>query len=131
LLIFVPLLAGCDAWPTIIDNGSQQAIRFRYHESGHESWSAEFSLPAGEAQRLAREHWVQDILALRIEEAGHRYDFTYSELEPVRRACSSSLASCLLDLAPDCYVTYHGGGRLSASFQKPENLLFKDLRNGR
>jgi hypothetical protein len=124
------LLIGCDAWPTVIDNRSHDQIRFQYHERSHTEWSAFFHLEGGEAQRLAREHWVQDLTGLRIEAAGHRYNFGYSALEPLRRAYSSPLLLRRLKFTPDCYVTYTGNGNISASFDQPMGLAFRNFGNG-
>jgi hypothetical protein len=123
------LLSGCDAWPTILDNRSHHAIHFHYREHSHEEWSAEFGLKKGEAQTLAREHWVQDIVGLQIVEAGRRYSFDYAAMAPLRRACSSFVLSRRLKFTPDCYLTYQGSGRVSASYAKPARIRFHDFGN--
>jgi len=125
------VLSGCDAWPTILDNRSPHQIRFHYLEKDQDQWSAQFTLREGEAQALAREDWVQDINGLQIVEDGRRYSFDYAALEPLRHACSSVQLSRRLKLTPDCYLTYKGSGRVSASFAKPADIVFHDFGNGR
>jgi hypothetical protein len=117
-------LSACDAWPTVINNQSGQPIRFRYAAQGETGWSATFALPSGEAQSLAREHWVQDIRGFRVLEGARQYDFTYQSLGPVRAGCSSTELGRRLKLTADCYVTYLGQGRIRASYQEPNGLHF-------
>jgi len=124
------LLGGCDAWPTVLENGSKRPIDFQYHEISHEDWSAKFSLEAGISQRLALEHWVQDISDIRVYDGASAYNFDHAALTTVRRACESSFLGRVFKFAPDCYVTYHGHGRLSASFNPPSGLTFKKYGDG-
>jgi hypothetical protein len=123
-------LSGCDAWPTIMNNRSGRSIVFRYHERSHKEWSASFQLRADRAQRLAQEHWVQDITGLRVIDNGKLYMFDYASLEPIRRACSSMSLARRLKITPDCYVTYAGDGRVSGSFVGPAKLIIDDSRTG-
>ncbi|KQN06577.1 hypothetical protein ASE85_19850 [Sphingobium sp. Leaf26] len=119
-------LAGCDAWPTVIDNRSGQNIKLRYHDSSYEEWSAPLLIRSDKAQRLALEHWVQDMVGLRINEGRSVYSFSYASLAPIRKACASNLVARRLKITPDCYITYLGKGQLSSSFAKPENLSIED-----
>lgn len=130
LVLFPILLGGCDAWPTVIDNRSGHDIRFRYQASGREDWSAEFDLPAGEARRLAREHWVQNVEGFVIGEGQHRYTVGHAALAPARHSCPSSSLSRRLKFAPDCYLTYHGQGRFTASFTAPPDIAYHQLQPG-
>ncbi|MDV3479177.1 hypothetical protein [Sphingobium yanoikuyae] len=119
-------LAACDAWPTVIDNRSGQNIKLQYHDSSYEEWSATLSIRSGRAQRLSLEHWVQDMVGLRIEEGRSVYNFSHSSLAPIRKACASNLVARRLKITPDCYITYLGKGQLRGSFIEPENLSIED-----
>ena len=119
-------LAGCDAWPTVIDNRSGQNIKLRYHDSSYEEWSAPLLIRSRKAQRLALEHWVQDMVGLKISEGRFVYSFSYASLAPIRKACSSNWVARRLKITPDCYITYLGKGQVSGSFVRPENLSIED-----
>ena len=111
-----------EAFPTVIDNESGHPIVVRYQYQGHDDWSADWDIPAGEAQSLARGHWVQGILHIRIEEAGRAFLVSESQLGGIRQRCSNSFLTRWWKLAPDCYVTYLGAGRLSASTHLPSGI---------
>lgn len=131
ILPFALLMSACDAWPTTINNRSGRPISFQYHQRDYKEWSARFFLNAGEAQTLAREHWIQDITGLRFYEDGQIYALGYTELKPIRSACDSSLLGRRFNLTPDCNVTYRGKGSLDASFSRPTMLVFHDVGNER
>lgn len=109
-------LGGCDAWPTVVKNRAPVPITLQYRAEGHTEWSGVFPIEPGKSERLAQSHWVQNILALRIEERGKSYDLTFKDLSPVRGACPSSWPARTWGFGPDCYVEYLGGGRLRSSF---------------
>ena len=120
-----------EAFPTVIDNQSGHSIVVGYQYQGQDDWSADWDIPAGEAQSLARDHWVQGILHMRIEEAGRVFVVGEPQLRVLRQGCSNSFLTRWWKLAPDCYVTYLGEGRLSASTQPPsgvEDRLNKSLQ---
>jgi hypothetical protein len=120
-----------EAFPTVIDNRSGHPIVVCYQYKGEDEWSADRDIPAGEAQSLARDHWVQGILHLRIEEAGRVFLVSEPQLSGVRQRCSNSFLTRWWKLAPDCYVSYLGGGRLAASTRPPsgiEDRLNKSLQ---
>jgi hypothetical protein len=120
-----------EAFPTVIDNESGRPIVVRYQYRGKNEWSAAWVIPAGEAQSLARDHWVQGILHLRIEEGGRVFLVSEPQLHGIRQGCSNSFLTRWWKLAPDCYVTYLGGGRLSGSTHPPsgiEDRLNKSLK---
>lgn len=131
ILPFALLVSACDAWPTTINNRSGHPISFQYHQRDYKEWSVRFFLNAGEAQKLAREHWIQDITGLRFYEDGQTYVLGYAELKPIRNACDSSLLGRRFTFTPDCYVTYRGKGSLKASFSRPTTLVFHDVMNDR
>ena len=129
-LAIVLLLGGCDAWPTVINNRSSHPILIRYHQQSYIDWSAIYTLKAGEAQGLAREHWIQDIISIQIMDASRNYIFSNSALEPLRHSCESRLIFRRLKFTPDCFLTYKGNGTLSASFDRPKFLVFRNLSHG-
>lgn len=126
----VILLAGCDAWPTVVDNQAPRDIAFRYYEAGEIDWSAKFDLPKARAQRLAREHWIQDIKKLEIREGQQTYRYSSATLSKLSAGCPSTELARRLKLAKDCYVTYTGDGRLRSSFSEPKNLVWVEWMKG-
>jgi hypothetical protein len=123
-------LGGCDAWPTVVNNRSAETINYRYHQSSYQEWSQEFHLESGKASRLSREHWVQDILGLELQDGNRNYNYSYNVLAPLRSGCSSWFLARRFKFTPDCYVTYWGNGRLTASFLEPQGLTFQEVRDG-
>ena len=118
-------LTGCiasEAFPTVIDNEYGHSIVLRYQYVGHDEWSGDWDIPSGDVQSLARDHWVQGILQIRIEEAGRVFLVSAPQLRDIRQTCSNSFLTRRLKLASDCYLTYHGGGRLSASTHAPKDI---------
>ncbi len=120
-------LSGCDAWPTVVNNQTEAPIKLRYLVDDESKWSGGFLIAAGKAQRLAREHWVQDIVGVHIEERGKTYALSFRDLTPMRQSCPSNSLARRLKLAPDCYVNYLGDGRLRGSFEEPKGLTFQNL----
>ncbi len=127
------LLTGCvasEAYPTILDNRSKDAIVVRYLRSGYSDRSAAWLLPAGEARSFAREDWVQDVLKIRIQQGTKVFMFGDAQLEAIRARCNSSAMSRLLKTAPDCYIIYFGDGRFTATTNVPAGIrdrLNRDL----
>ena len=131
MALYLTSCIASEAFPTVIDNQSGHPIVVRYQYQGHDDWSADWDIPAGEAQSLARDHWVQGILQMRIEEPGRVFLVSEPQLRGIRQGCGNSFLTRRWKLALDCYVTYLGGGRLSASTHAPngiEDRLNKSLR---
>ncbi len=119
------LLTGCvasDAYPTVIDNRSKDALVVRYLRAGYSDWSASWLLPAGEARSFAREDWVQDILRIRIQQGTRVFMLGDAQIEAVRAQCSSSSISRRLKTAPNCYIIYLGDGRFTATPRAPTGI---------
>ena len=106
------LLAGCDAWPTVIDNRTPTEMHFQYHQKGYDDWSVTFDLPPGKATRLARAHYAEDIIGIRVREGARLYDLPTTEIDRLHRACSRTWLDHLTT-AGDCWLTYYGGGRFN------------------
>jgi hypothetical protein len=121
-LTVVLALGGCDAWPTVVNNRTENPIKLQYRAEGHSEWSGTFPVGAGKAQRLAREHWVQGMLGLRIQERGKIYELSFKDLLPVREGCPSDLLARRFKFAADCYVDYLGEGRLHSSYNESQGL---------
>jgi hypothetical protein len=118
-------LTGCiasEAFPTVVDNQSKHRIVVQYHESGFEDWSGLWDIPPGEAQSLAREHWVQDILAIRVLDGNRLFTIGETQLRTIRANCGNSFLTRRLKLAPDCYIIYLGDGRFSATTKAPTGM---------
>jgi hypothetical protein len=126
-LIFALALGGCDAWPIVVNNRTEGAIRLQYHAHDFLQWSGTFPISAGNAQRLANGHWIQDMVGLKIEEGGKIYELSYDDLAPVRRGYPSNILARRFKFALDCYVDYLGRGRLRSSFAEPRNLRFEKV----
>jgi len=125
-IVFLTLaLTGCiasEAFPTIIDNRSKHPITVRYHHEDYPSWSATWTIPSNEAQSFARDHWVQDIVSIQIQDGKKLITLGALGIQTKRSACNNSLLGRRLKLAGDCYVIYSGNGRWTATSQTPSGL---------
>lgn len=124
------LLAGCDAWPTVADNQTLSPITIRYLHRDYDYWSAPFPIKPGTAIRLARAHWIQDILGIEIRDGKQVYQFRADAMRQLEAACPSSKLSRKLSFAPDCYLVYYGRGRLKLTAKEPEEIKYGQPRNG-
>ncbi|WP_206379095.1 hypothetical protein [Sphingomonas sanguinis] len=130
IYLLLPLLAACDAWPTVVDNRTQSQLAVRYLHRDYDHWSAPFPISAGKAMPLARAHWIQDIRALRIEDAGRSYSVSGDALERIKHACPSSELGRRFSAAGNCYLIYLGDGRLKAMASAPPRLEYEQVKNG-
>jgi hypothetical protein len=105
-----------------VDNRSKDPIVVRYHHEGYEEWSAPWKIPAGEAQSFAREHWVQEILEIRIQDGSRVVTLGAPEMESIQNSCSNSFVTRRLKLASDCFIVYSGNGRWSATSNSPSDI---------
>jgi hypothetical protein len=122
------LVASCiaaEAFPTIIDNQSDDAIHLRYLASGHDRWSALWDIPPGEAQSLAQDYWVQDIVAIRVREGRQIYRFAGPDMQRLRKHCDTWFISRALKLSPDCYIRYLGDGHWTATLGVPTEVKMR------
>lgn len=130
LYLLLPLLAACDAWPTVVDNRTQSQLTVRYLHKDYDHWSAPFPVSAGKAMPLARAHWIQDILALRIEEATRSYSMSGEALQRIKDACPSTELGRSFSAAGNCYLIYLGGGRLQTMAAAPQGIEYEQVPNG-
>src|SRR5579859_3027499 len=98
------VLCGCDAWPTVVNNNTSHPVTIRYHQREYDFWSASISIEPNKAMRLAREHWIQDIAGIIIQDGNRTYELSEDALIPLRNACPSIEFTRRLKLAPDCYL---------------------------
>ena len=124
------LLAGCDAWPTVMDNRTPAAISVQYLYEGYDHWSARFPVSAGKAMPLSRAHWIQGIRGLRLQEGGQTYFLSDQALRHLESACPSTELARRFSAAGDCYLIYLGKGRLHAMAATPEGLQWEQVGNG-
>lgn len=124
------LLAGCDAWPTVIDNRTDKQIVIQWFHRDYDHWSAPFPIRAGLATRLARAHWIQDIVGIRIKDNRRVYSLSNADLRRLDKACESSELSRRYGTASDCYLIYLGTGRVRLTAQAPPNIAYEQLGNG-
>lgn len=132
LLIFLllPLLASCDAWPTVVDNRTNSQLSVRYLHRDHDHWSAPFSVSAGKAMALSRGHWIQDIRAVRIRDGAESYSLAGDALLRVQLACTSSDLGRRFSTAGNCYLIYLGEGRFQITAVEPRGLQYEQVENG-
>ena len=131
LALTIGACVASEAFPTVVDNRSQHPIAVRYHHKDYPSWSAVWTIPPGEAQSFAREHWIQDIIAIQIQDGDRMIALASPEMKTIRNACANSLLTRRLKIAGDCYVVYLGDGRWTATAQMPSgisNRLNKSLQ---
>jgi hypothetical protein len=125
---FALSLLGCiaaEAFPTVIDNRSDQTIYVRYLASGHEDWSALWRIPPGEAESLARDDWVQNIIAIQISEGNRIYRFAKPDMQRLRKHCDASFMGRVFKLSPDCYMRYFGSGHWTANLGVPTKVQMR------
>ena len=130
IYLLLPLLAACDAWPTVVDNRTQSQLAVRYLHRDFDHWSAPFPISAGKAMPLARAHWIQDILALRIEDGSRSYSVSGDALQRIKDACPSTEIGRRFSTAGTCYLIYLGGGRLQTMAATPRGLEWEQAGNG-
>jgi len=123
------LLAGCDAWPTVVDNQTRSAITVRYRHRDYSQWSAPFPIEAGLAMPLARAHWLHDIVDIRIQDGNRSYSLSGSSIRHLESACPSTKLGRKYGFSPNCYLVYLGKGRMSVTAQQPQNLQYEQIEN--
>lgn len=123
------LLAGCDAWPTVVDNRAPSQIVVQYLHSDYDHWSVSFPVSAGKATSLDRAHWIQNIKGLRIREGVRSYSLSDTALRRHEKACPSSKMARSFSAARDCYLIYFGQGRLQVMATAPQDLRWDKLSN--
>lgn len=79
---------------------------------------------------LARAHWVQDILALRIEDGFKSYSVSGGALQRIKGACPSTEIGRRFSTAGNCYLIYLGDGRLQTLAAMPLGLEWEQKGNG-
>ena len=124
LVLFVAVLSGCDAWPTTFDNRSSATVQFRYRHQDYDNWSASFSVSAEKAMRLARAHYADKIVGLRVRDGRNVFSLSPEVIRRMHRVCSRSLFDRVTTLG-DCWITYHGQGRLSVSRQATPGISYE------
>lgn len=130
ILLLLPLLAACDAWPTVVDNRTQSQLTVRYLHRDYDHWSAPFPISAGKAMPLGRAHWIQDIRALRVEDGSASYSVSGDALQRIKDACPSTEIGRRFSTAGTCYLIYLGVGRLQTMAAIPRGLKYEEVGNG-
>ena len=130
VLLLLPLLAGCDAWPTVVDNQTHSEVSVRYLHKDYDHWSATFPVSAGKAMRLARAHWIQDIDGIRLRDGSRSYFLSGKTLRRLDSACPSNEIARNLSVAGDCYLIYLGQGRIQMTVTAPRALQYEQFGNG-
>ena len=128
--LLLPLLAACDAWPTVVDNRTQSQLTVRYLHRDYDQWSAPFPVSAGKAMPLARAHWIQDVRALRIDDRSRSYSVSGDALQRINDACPSTEMGRRFSTAGTCYLIYLGVGRLQTMAATPRGLEYEEVGNG-
>ena len=123
-------LAGCDAWPTVVDNQAPSPITVRYHHSAYDYWSGPISIAPDHAKMLSRAHWVQDIDGLRIAEGERLYSLSTESIRELEKTCDSTEFARRVGVARNCYLIYLGSGRLRLSSEQPEGLQYQFADDG-
>ncbi|MES2325779.1 MAG: hypothetical protein V4499_00410 [Pseudomonadota bacterium] len=111
-------VSACDAWPTVVDNRSETTIHYQYHHKDYQDWSAIRDLAAGKATRLARAHYAEDIIGVRVREGAQIYELPPSEIDRLHKICSRSWLDHLTT-GGDCWLTYRGEGQFDFSTNAP------------
>ena len=124
------LLTGCDAWPTVVDNQTAVPITIRYLQRDYDHWPAAFPVKPGIAIRLAGGHWIQDILGFEIKDREHIYRVPNEAIRRLERACPSNQLSRNVSFASDCFLIYHGEGRISVTAKEPNGIQFEQFGSG-
>lgn len=130
IFLLLPLLAGCDAWPTVVDNRTRAPVMVRYLHKDYDHWSAPFPIPAGKAMPLARAHWIQDIRAMAIKDGTRSYAVEGAALRKIQDMCPSTEIARRFSTARNCYLIYLGRGRLQTMAVAPEGLEYEQVGNG-
>ncbi len=103
------LLAGCDAWPTSVVNGSSTPIQFRWRHKDYAEWSAPVAISPGQSTLLARSHFLEDFTGISVVDAGRSYTLSPGQMFAFRRVCARSLLDHITTLG-DCKLSYQGQG---------------------
>lgn len=127
-IFFVATLSGCDAWPTTFDNRSNATVQFRYRHQDYDDWSAPFAVHAEKAVNLARAHYADEIVGLRVGDGGRMFSLSPKAVEQMHRVCSRTLFDRLIT-SGDCWLTYRGNGLLTFSRKAEPGILYEELGN--
>ena len=130
VLLFLPFLSGCDAWPTVVDNRANSQLMVRYLQKDYNHWSGSFPISAGKAMPLARAHWIQDIRAIQIKDGVRLYSLSGDAMRSIQDACPSSELERRFSTAGNCYLVYLGKGRLQTMAVVPQGLEYEQVGNG-
>jgi hypothetical protein len=128
--LLLPLLAACDAWPTVVDNRTHSQLMVQYLHRDYDHWSSAFPVSAGKAMALARAHWIQDIRALRITDGTRSYSLSGDALRRVQNRCPSTEVGRRFSTAGNCYLIYLGAGRMQTMADTPQGLQYEQAGNG-
>ena len=112
-------LAGCDVWPTVVQNDTRQKISVQYRHKDYDFWSSLIDITPGKATSLARGHWAKDIQGLKFWDDTGVYVMNAKVLNSLHRVC---------DDAPTCYITYSANGHVRISRIEPRNIQFMTLK---
>ena len=127
-ILFVATLSGCDAWPTTFDNRSTATVQFRYRHPDYDDWSAPFAVHAEKAVNLARAHYADEIVGLRVIDGDRMFSLSPKAVEQMHRICSRTVFDRLTTLG-DCWLTYRGNGRLTLSRKPKPGISYEELGN--
>ena len=125
VLLLCVLLSACDAWPTTIDNRGRNTIQFAWHHRDYDQWSAPFELAAGKAMSLALNHYAEDLVGVRIGEGTHTYALTPEAIARLHTYCSRGPMERAFNVGGDCWLTYHGNGRVTVSRQAASDASYE------
>ena len=90
------------------------SIHYQYHHKDHDYWSAIFDLAPRRATELARAHYAEDIIGIKVREGARLYELPSSDIERMHRVCSRTWLDHIIT-AGDCWLTYYGQGRFEFS----------------
>jgi hypothetical protein len=123
------LLSGCDAWPTSVWNHTASSITFVYHHKQYKQWSYPLDISGGHATKLARGHYLEDVIGIKIIDQGKVYLLSDKSVTALQNRCWRGIMQKITNLG-DCYLTYLGDGRLEASISEPSGLPDHGWSNG-
>lgn len=130
VLLLLPFLSGCDAWPTVVDNRTDAQLMVRYLQKDYDHWSSSFAICAGKAMPLARDHWIRDIRAIQIRDGARLYSLSGDGMRLIQDACPSTEMERHLSTAGNCYLIYLGKGRLQTLAVVPQGVEYEQVGNG-
>ena len=125
-VLAIATLSACDAWPTTFDNRSNATVQFRYNHQDYDEWSAPFTVHAKKAMRLARAHYADEIVGLRVQDGNQTFTLAPKAVEKLHRVCSRTFIDRLTTLG-DCWLTYRGNGRLTFSREAEAGISYEVL----